>query len=322
MPKKDFMSTILVACPICLFDAEETRNGGHSRTTQCIGCGKFTLTGTALAVWQAKRGGLTSRQISNARSWLRNNPDLTLNSADVEKLGSVAIPSVGERAELLLKAIEKNLPDISAKIHFPLNSPKLIPWMSISWCQTQEELIYLLESYLERQKAWIHKTHSQEYMYRVSPQGYEHLDDLQRGDVNSNTGFCAMWFGDEVSQIWSESIKPAIEMAGYEAIRIDSVQHNNRIDDEILAYIRRSKFVIADFTGERGGVYFEAGFALGLGRQVIWTVREDELKNVHFDNRQYNFLQWTPDRLDDFKIRLHLRIEATIGRGNKELSQN
>ena len=32
-----------------------------------------------------------------------------------------------------------------------------------------------------------------------------------------------------------------------------------------MAEIRRSRFVVADYTGQVNGVYFEAGFALGLG---------------------------------------------------------
>ena len=96
-------------------------------------------------------------------------------------------------------------------------------------------------------------------------------------------------------------------------MRIDRHEHNNRIDDEIMAMIRRSKFIVADFTKERGGVYFEAGYALGLGLQVIWTCRKDALKEIHFDNRQYNFLTWTNNSLGDFAKRLQNRIEATIG---------
>jgi hypothetical protein len=56
--------------------------------------------------------------------------------------------------------------------------------------------------------------------------------------------------------------------------------HNNKIDDEIVAEIRRSKFLLADFTCEkekvRGGVYFEAGFGMRLGIPVIWTVAKDQ----------------------------------------------
>ena len=47
--------------------------------------------------------------------------------------------------------------------------------------------------------------------------------------------------------------------------------------------------MVADFTCEkgkvRGGVYYEAGFAQGIGIPVIWTVAKDSLDDVHFDTR-------------------------------------
>lgn len=68
--------------------------------------------------------------------------------------------------------------------------------------------------------------------------------------------------------------------------------------------------MIADFTGNRNGVYFEAGFAMGLGIPVIWTCRKDHIDNVHFDTRQYNHIVWeTPEELRE---KLTYRIEATI----------
>lgn len=111
-------------------------------------------------------------------------------------------------------------------------------------------------------------------------------------------------------------IEPAIRNAGYDPKRIDQHEHVNRIDDEIVAMIRRSRFVVADFTGQRGGVYFESGFALGLGLRVIWLCREDQLNDVHFDTRQYNFLVWKPDEYAYLAKRLQNRIEATLGRGS------
>ena len=124
-----------------------------------------------------------------------------------------------------------------------------------------------------------------------------------------------MWFDPKVKSIWHDAIHPAILAAGYEPKRIDEHQHNNRIDDEIIATIRRSKFVVADFTGQRGGVYFEAGFALGMNLPVIWTVEKSELQEVHFDNRQYNFVVWEEDKLPEFQQALQMRIESTLGRG-------
>ena len=98
---------------------------------------------------------------------------------------------------------------------------------------------------------------------------------------------------------------------------MDNVEHNNRIDDEIIASIRKCKFLVADFSVNSGGVYFEAGFAMGLGRPVIWTVgREDQKNEIHFDNRQYlNFIRWNPEKIKELALALKNRIEATIGKG-------
>ena len=91
-----------------------------------------------------------------------------------------------------------------------------------------------------------------------------------------------MWFDNEMEEAWVKGFQPGIEEAGFEAVRIDKKDFNNKIDDEIIAEIRRSRFVVAYFThgkkGARGGVYYEAGFAHGLGIGVIFTWRKDELK--------------------------------------------
>jgi hypothetical protein len=55
--------------------------------------------------------------------------------------------------------------------------------------------------------------------------------------------------------------------------------------------------------------------ATGLGLPVIWLCRKDELEKVHFDARQYNFIVWEDDKLDELSKALQNRIEATIGRG-------
>lgn len=123
-----------------------------------------------------------------------------------------------------------------------------------------------------------------------------------------------MWFSDSVSDAW-KAIDVGIRAAGYAALRIDQKEHNNKIDDEIVAGIRRSRFLVADFTGHRGGVYFEAGLAAGIGLPVIWLCRKDELEKTHFDTRQYNFIVWEADKLPELSVTLQNRIEATIGRG-------
>ena len=97
--------------------------------------------------------------------------------------------------------------------------------------------------------------------------------------------------------------------------RADKREYNHKVDDEIIAQIRRSRFLVADFTGHRGGVYFEAGFAKGLGQEVFWLCREDDIDELHFDIRQYNCIPWRDDEREELRRRLSTRIEAVLGAG-------
>ena len=127
----------------------------------------------------------------------------------------------------------------------------------------------------------------------------------------TNQVFVAMWFDNQMDEIYTNGIKAGIEESGhYKAKKINDVEHNNKICDEIISEIRRSCFVVADFTGSRGGVYFEAGFAQGLGLPVIWTVRNDWIDKIHFDTRQYNHIVY--ESAMDLKVKLSQRISATI----------
>ena len=150
-------------------------------------------------------------------------------------------------------------------------------------------------------------------------EGYARLAEIQETKTDSSRGFMAMWFDQSMDKIWQEGFEPGIRRAGYEPIRIDQKEHVNKIDDEIIAEIRRAKFVVADFTqgetGARGGVYYEAGFAHGLDIPVIFTCQKDWLKKIHFDIRQYNCITWERDDLKKLQEDLANRITAILGDG-------
>jgi len=80
-----------------------------------------------------------------------------------------------------------------------------------------------------------------------------------------------------------------------------------------MAEIRRSRFVVADYTGQVNGVYFEVGFALGRGLVVIPTCRRDQIASLHFDIKHLNTLVWGAPQ--DLAVSLRRRIEAVIGKG-------
>ena len=139
---------------------------------------------------------------------------------------------------------------------------------------------------------------------------WDTIEKLQQTAVDSKRVFVAMWFDKSMDECYEEGIKPAIIEAGYEPIRIDGKDFNGKICDEIIAEINRSKFVVADFCGQRGGVYFEAGYAMGQGKPVIFTASEDELVKAHFDTRQYNHIGY--DSPEGLRKKLYNRICATI----------
>jgi len=144
--------------------------------------------------------------------------------------------------------------------------------------------------------------------------GWERLEEIKRKGVSSTRCFVAMWFDASMSEIYEKAIAPAISRASYEPLRIDRHEHVNRIDDEIIGQIKRCRFMVADFTGQRHGVYFEAGLMLGLGRNVIWMAKKEELSDgIHFDVRQFNFIAY--ESAVEAEKRLYDRILAIEGEG-------
>ena len=146
----------------------------------------------------------------------------------------------------------------------------------------------------------------------LTADGWARVEELQATKLGteSKQAFVAMWFSPDLDPIYHGGIASAISDAGFEPIRVDLIEHSDKICDRIIAEIRKSRFLVADFTGHRGGVYFEAGYAMGLGRPVIWLCRENDLVNTQFDTRQYNHIVWKTAA--DLRERLRERIEATI----------
>lgn len=119
-----------------------------------------------------------------------------------------------------------------------------------------------------------------------------------------------MWFDPSMDDAYHKGIVPACDAARFKAYRVKEDKHGNRIDQHIIANIRESRFVIVDVTGERNAVYYEAGFADGLGKPVIWTCRKDCMNKMSFDTRQFPHILWeTPD---DLKTQLVDWIKARI----------
>lgn len=137
---------------------------------------------------------------------------------------------------------------------------------------------------------------------------------LQENEKRSSRScFVAMSFDADLFAAYEEGIMPAIIKTGYEPIIVrkeHKIPSDVTINDAILAAIKRSKFTIADFTGHKKGVYFEAGYALGRQQKVIYTCREDDINSAHFDTRNYAHILWKEP--SDLQEQLIGKIEVYI----------
>ncbi|MBN4081169.1 hypothetical protein JYT44_02270 [Caldithrix abyssi] len=323
-------------CPICgyyvKYDSpyfeEEINSEAHQIV--CYRCGLFRIkTETRIDIGDSLAGNYLY-----ASGWIQENQKCLIQDVDIKRFLELKPPSVGERATKLLQYITKIIWQIGSTFSYnrvhnliqALNSKEfpnvkgfkdeetlqLIPLISISWSLNWHELEYLLRKYLWEEKKYIDITSSNDIM--ITPKGWAYLESLKYTNPDSQIGFIAMWFDKSLNSLFME-IEKGIKTAGYKPKRVDRHEHINRIDDEIISLIRQSRFIVADYTGQRGGVYFESGFALGIGIPVIWICREDEKEKLHFNTNHYNFIFWNVGMEHDLGIALERRILAVSGKG-------
>ena len=220
---------------------------------------------------------------------------------------------VPDRADRLLRYIASQTETVAARAEIEQDNPGAYAWSeSTQW----SEVLYL-NRYME-QMGWLEAINfaGGSLSDLLTVEGHSRIAE-HRTNLGSSQAFVAMWFDDSMAAAYVDGVELGIRDAGYEPLRIDQKEHVNKIDDEIIAEIRRSSFLVADFThgedGARGGVYYEAGFAHGLGLDVIFTCREDYLETLHFDTSHYSHIVWnTPT---DLREKLKKRILAVIGEG-------
>lgn len=170
--------------------------------------------------------------------------------------------------------------------------------------QAQFMLNYLVSShYIETSTLHAGET----VLLTLQPEGYARVDHLQRSNDNSKDVLVAMQFGKETREL-REAIRTGITNAGYHAIFIDEVEHNDQITPELLKHIRMSRFVVVDLSHQNNGAYFEEGYAMGLGKPVIQLCKMDT--KLHFDIAQKNTIIWSSE--NEIPDRLMKRIHASI----------
>lgn len=152
--------------------------------------------------------------------------------------------------------------------------------------------------------------------FRLSFKGWSLYDEIRNKTPETKVAFMAMKFGDEdTDNLYRNYFKPAVALTGFSLKRLDERQPAGSIDDQLRLEIRQAKFLIADLTHSNNGAYWEAGFAEGLGKPVIYTCRKDIFaggQGTHFDTNHHLTVTWDMIEIDKAVNLLKSTIRATF----------
>ena len=135
-------------------------------------------------------------------------------------------------------------------------------------------------------------------------EGWKQYEAEKRGQFEGNYGFVAMQFGDpNLDPLVNDIVKPTVEKEiGYNLIDMRDVARAGIIDNIMRTQIRDAAFVIADLTHDNSGAYWEAGYAEGLGKPVIYICEKDKFdgQKTHFDTNHCTMIPWSRGDEDAF----------------------
>lgn len=307
-------------CPFCNHAVPGDYSiGARVNTFECPTCGTFQFGSLYHRKWNAGirnefaddlhlLQGITRERTETAASTpdQATTPLFLKSDDDIHALIDQAPQSIPDRADKLLTACIRRTEQFGKKVNLDPTTD-----YPLAYSRNPDEFQALLRLLEDRKHVTGDRARSGGCT--VTADGFEHDRLRTQSNADSEKVFVAMRFSRELNAMYDAAIEPTITACGYDPKRVDLEEHNDDVVDRMLALIRQSRFVVADFTEHRNGVYFEAGFARGLGLHVIWCCRDDDMGKAHFDTSHFNHVTWKD--ADELKRKLESRILATIGRG-------
>lgn len=279
---------------------------GAAYTFCCLRCGTYGITKAFRNTPPVISANTLPYLSAATRQASERGAPLILGQGDVRKFAeSHKSSTVSSKIEKLLQAIARRCkqPGSGCNFNIKLDCP-------LFDCSSSDELLALNDYVVGMKWAWITPGNGGIYAYVLTIEGWLKVQPLSRPGGISGRCFVMMSFDPSLDAAYWNGIKPAIIDCGFTPICMKEIQETEGITDRILAEIRLAEFVVADFTLQRHGVYFEAGFAKALGRTVVKSCREDDLENLHFDTKHYGHVVWTTP--EDLRAGLAQSIRANV----------
>ena len=210
-----------------------------------------------------------------------------------------------------------------------ISSGEIISCCFVNRYQDEKQIDY--EKIKQQKDFYIDYLKHNNYLYlsqdiTLTAEGWQRVDELQRDRSNNREVFVSMSFADSTKPI-REAIRTGIVNAGFSPDFMDEIIHNQQIVPEMLRLIRECRLLVLDITDPNYGAYYEAGYALGLGKEVIITCSREKMNQKyeteeekkyerylkpHFDIAQKQILVW--DDYKDLTVKLTAWIKELMTR--------
>lgn len=303
------------ACPVCGLQLRSAPKGYGSNTSySCQHCGDFALTGSLIA----ELGHLLNTdsdaapKLSHAlRQAQRSGGPTLFKTRDVQTILKVPLPRPREQADLLIRWLAENLPGPGEKaiIQFSTHG-------AVTGSKSSEGFMLIVRHLLEKQLIIGSVAESIPLAeVTLSLDGWDHYEALRRGAPEYRMAFMAMEFGHrELDDVVNTIFKPSVERAGFTLRTLIDNPPAGLIDNRLRVEIQASDFVVADLTHRNNGAYWEAGYAEGLGKPVIYTCEQGEFEKgkTHFDTNHHHTIVWDKGSPNDAGKDLTATIRATF----------
>lgn len=287
----------LAHCPICNFHKftadEDTQRGVFF--INCQRCGEFSITEEFIIFQDVKEKISKISYILSglAREIKETGGDAPLFKTDnLEEYTRHYLVPDGNSIEGKIKKFLQRLKEKTNYFGEEIELGELETLVSLAYAKNSAELMALFQLISESKLAKVSVTiNGDNRIVKISllANGWNFTNSFEKANKESELGFVAIWFDGSMNES-IDAIEQAIQESGFKPICIRDEHFSERIMDKALGEIRKSRFVIVDLTGNRGSVFFEAGFAHGLGIETIYVYREqsrEEKLPLEFYVRHY-----------------------------------
>lgn len=134
-------------------------------------------------------------------------------------------------------------------------------------------------------------------------------------NIEKNYAFIAMSMRPDDPRLDDvlDAIKESAGRCGIRAERIDEPESNERITDRILESIQKAEYVVADLSDARPNVFYEAGYAQGIGKTPIYVASHGT--QLEFDLKDYPVIHFK--NMKELKDRLEKRFRGLAEERNR-----